>query len=369
MVVAYLLYCGFKSSAIDARAFYDWTRTMDGKGLTIISQIRYVHYFEQQLRILKSRQHEVRTEQDRSPACILHRVRIHTIPHFNSDGSCDPSIAIDVKSEIDHEPYCVFQSPTTRRGSGERPRSQDSSVRSRASFEATYKRTGTIAAPADFKDVKAESEPGVGTRVAGDFKVPQFDFDLDIEFKILSERVLVQLTVSDEGRSKIMFFFWLHSAFLTQPPPEMAGKSRQLTDQECVAEGLPLTSWSLVLSKHEIDKAAKDSRCAHFDPDFRVELFFRPLSGEYGSGSALETARANALARLESSADFEHPLHADKDAYEKYLKSASSAGRTEISFQAWLLGGDLGNGHSNCASPLSPASLPGSSLVFTSEIK
>ena len=40
IVVAYLMYSGFKASAAEARSFYDWARTTDGKGLTIISQVR-----------------------------------------------------------------------------------------------------------------------------------------------------------------------------------------------------------------------------------------------------------------------------------------------------------------------------------------
>lgn len=44
MVVSYLMYCGFKSSAQEARRFYDWARTTDGKGVTIISQVCQVQF-------------------------------------------------------------------------------------------------------------------------------------------------------------------------------------------------------------------------------------------------------------------------------------------------------------------------------------
>ncbi len=40
VVVSYLLYCGFRPDAAAARAYYDSERTKDGKGLTIISQVR-----------------------------------------------------------------------------------------------------------------------------------------------------------------------------------------------------------------------------------------------------------------------------------------------------------------------------------------
>ena len=47
------MYCGHQPSAESARLYYDWIRTKDGKGLTIVSQIRYAHYFELVLRSLR----------------------------------------------------------------------------------------------------------------------------------------------------------------------------------------------------------------------------------------------------------------------------------------------------------------------------
>ena len=176
IVVSYLLYCGFKSSAADARKFYDWARTVDGKGLTIISQIRYVHYFEQQLSLIKHGRELLRPEQSRAPLCSLHRVRIHTVPHFNKEGGCDPWLRIEVKSEQDHELYCVFQSPSIKRLSYDLSRhgSQDPSIKSRASLESVLQ--GAVPAPpqvvqSDKKDISTELDPATGTRIAGDFKV------------------------------------------------------------------------------------------------------------------------------------------------------------------------------------------------------
>ena len=120
----------------------------------------------------------------------------------------------------------------------------------------------------------------------------------------------------------------------------MAGISRKLEDEECALENLPTSSWSLVLSKHEIDRAAKDTRCAHFDPDFQVELFFKPLTGESSAIPFLDAAKVqkSASMRIESSGDqVERPLQDDKDGYERYKTSASAQGLQEMSFQAWLL--------------------------------
>lgn len=84
MIICYLLYCGLTTSATAARKFYDTSRTFDGKGLTIISQIRYVHYFEELLRRRKSGE-QLRVTENKSQALRLLRVRMHTIPHMDRD--------------------------------------------------------------------------------------------------------------------------------------------------------------------------------------------------------------------------------------------------------------------------------------------
>ena len=171
VLVAYLLYCGLKSTAAEALEFYGWSRTSDGKGVTIVSQIRYAHYFEEQLRQIKRCQETVQAEQNLAPAFLIHRVRMHTIPHFNSDGGCSPSLTIEVKSEVDHETYQVFQSSSISPARAAAvPRGV--SLRSRGSFEKMIM-IGSIDSmlSLDSIEVAAEPVPGVGTRVAGDVKV------------------------------------------------------------------------------------------------------------------------------------------------------------------------------------------------------
>jgi hypothetical protein len=108
------------------------------------------------------------------------------------------------------------------------------------------------------------------------------------------------------------------------------------------AEGLTEGEWSLTLNKPEIDRAAKDDRCAHFDPDFRVERLLNPLPGEAGTGPARDAAReaaeaAAAAAGSTAGAIFEaedanvQPLQADREAYQRHVQAG---------FYAWLLGED-----------------------------
>jgi hypothetical protein len=168
ILVAYLLYSGNKSTAAEALDFYGWSRTTDGKGVTITSQIRYVHYFEQQLRQIKQGRDIIKTGQDMAPAVLIHRVRMHPVPHFNSDGSCSPSLTINIKSEVDHQEYTVFQSSAVLplRAAAT---SRHSSLRLLGPFEK-IRMVGSKVSP-DLIDVAAEPMPGVGLRVAGDFKV------------------------------------------------------------------------------------------------------------------------------------------------------------------------------------------------------
>ena len=81
MVAAFLVHAGAAKSAAEAlKAFAD-ERTRDGKGVTIPSQIRYVHYYEQVRKI------------GRLPRPLTFRVRhvrLWTIPSLDFDGGCDP---------------------------------------------------------------------------------------------------------------------------------------------------------------------------------------------------------------------------------------------------------------------------------------
>lgn len=79
IVSAYLVFAGLAPSTTAAIKMFGDVRTHDGKGITIPSQMRYVHYLEQSLKA------------PFPPAVYkLRHIRLHTIPNFDVTGGCDP---------------------------------------------------------------------------------------------------------------------------------------------------------------------------------------------------------------------------------------------------------------------------------------
>lgn len=89
MIAAYLLHSGVCTTAEDALAMFGRERTHNSKGVTIPSQIRYVHYYEALLR---------RAEVFSYTYQITH-IRMITVPNFDpsiTGGGCDPYCVIKV---------------------------------------------------------------------------------------------------------------------------------------------------------------------------------------------------------------------------------------------------------------------------------
>ena len=79
IVAAFLVFAGLQPSATAALRAFGEARTSDGKGVTIPSQMRYVHYFEQSLR-----------RPVVAATYRLQHLRMHTVPNFDVGGGCDP---------------------------------------------------------------------------------------------------------------------------------------------------------------------------------------------------------------------------------------------------------------------------------------
>ena len=193
VIICYMLYCGLTADTLKSRSFYDWQRTDDGKGLTIISQIRYAHYFGEQLRRMKYGGLPYNVSESESPAFTLRRIDLLAIPHFERDGGCNPFVNVYIKSEEDSECFSVYDS-TERCGKAEH-------------IKPSQKRW-------------SHTIPKDGQRIWGD----------------------VRFVVSNADSffaPKSMFSMWIHTQFVTKPPPEMCGKSRLLSQEECEGQNLP----------------------------------------------------------------------------------------------------------------------------------
>lgn len=91
MIAAYLQYAGICKSADEALAFFADKRTLDGKGVTIPSQKRFVGYFGEFLSLYMQKDNPF---PEHARPITLSGIRMCTVPHFDSDGGCDPYFTV-----------------------------------------------------------------------------------------------------------------------------------------------------------------------------------------------------------------------------------------------------------------------------------
>eukprot|EP00759_Apiculatamorpha_spiralis_P005729 PhF_6_TR13411/c0_g1_i2/m.21348/K01110/PTEN; phosphatidylinositol-3,4,5-trisphosphate 3-phosphatase and dual-specificity protein phosphatase PTEN len=92
-----VMICSYLSTVLpgglgEAMTKFNTTRTRDGKGVTIPSQIRYMHYYD------KLRK-EMGGVLPANPRVLLQKVILHTTPHFDFDGGCDPFIVLETRDK------------------------------------------------------------------------------------------------------------------------------------------------------------------------------------------------------------------------------------------------------------------------------
>ena len=299
VIVCYLMYGGLHVKARAARKFYDTQRCHDAKGLTIISQIRYAHYFEEYLRRLK-RGFDCPIREKESPAIQLLSVSMHGCP-TTSGGGCEPSLVVSVRSQDDNDESVLFSSrdhaPTER-------------LKGRQLADRSW-------------SLQLHKYVDGGLRCAGDIKL----------------RIDDTVPGLTGAKAKPICWVWVHSQFMQQPPDSMAGRARALSSDECVAAGLPLGTFSLLFSKPEIDGAAKDIKNTHFPGKFALEIFWKFLEGEVGTGPALETAVNDCRGQDPDAYDkkLESMMLEEKIAYQKHCRDAQREGTKALSWSEYVL--------------------------------
>lgn len=166
IIAAYLLLTGEFDTAAEALEYFGHCRTLDTKGVTIPSQIRYVHYFE---RWIKS------PHFDELPTArmTLNKIRLISVPDFAGDGSCTPYFVVAKGYQDD------------------------------TGAEVEYDLRQRLASTVGPGSQRVE-------RVIG--SEPYIDFDTELE---LSGDVSIQFCHSEaRGGSKHMCEVWLHTAFI-----------------------------------------------------------------------------------------------------------------------------------------------------------
>lgn len=213
VIAAYLLRAGEFDDVDDALAYYAHCRTLNGKGVTIPSQVRYVHYY--------GRWFDSDMYHEPLPAATLTLLKIRAVgvPRFSGHGDkagCTPYYRVrqyGCSSETGQmEEHSFFD---LKVHGDEAPWLQSS-----ASTEQILIRRAVA------------SQPFV-------------DFDTRLE---LSGNVLLELVHADRGNGTKMCSMWFHTAFVHHK--------------------------KIVFTKAHIDKACKDADCHHFPAHFQIELYF-----------------------------------------------------------------------------------------------
>ena len=87
VIAAYLLFANEFDTHDEALDYFGVCRTVNGKGVTIPSQIRYVNYFGQVVNTMGGVVPE-------PPVVVLTKIRMYTVPDFDPTGGCDPYFVV-----------------------------------------------------------------------------------------------------------------------------------------------------------------------------------------------------------------------------------------------------------------------------------
>ncbi len=211
----YLLHSGVCKTATEALTKFATERTADGKGVTIPSQIRYVHYYE---KIMKAPIYN-----GHSPSFKVIRVKMNSTPNFDLGGGCNPYFQVRHATTITNEDGTVGY--------------KESKIYDQSKWDKKFKFYKDSAI--DIDCVEGNPSPVI---ISGDVKFMFFDHD--------------DLSADDK-----MFHFWINTTFLEEIETPVGGATHYLK-----------------LEKKDLDKAVKDKKHSKFKKDFYVEVFFELLS-------------------------------------------------------------------------------------------
>jgi phosphatidylinositol-3,4,5-trisphosphate 3-phosphatase/dual-specificity protein phosphatase PTEN len=224
IIACFLLFENFCRTAEEALDYFGVKRTSNGKGVTIPSQRRYVHYFAEFLQQYRTSSGGISGNTPDAPS-VNHRLRLkhirfHTVPNFDVGGGCDPFFVVKGPPPAEKTLY-DYRKELKAKG-----------LKVQGCHEKGRTHVDLMIPDGDARDAALH----IGCVLAGDVKFCFRDQD--------------KLSGDDP-----MFHVWLNTNFIR-------------------AE----TGYHIVLTKNECDKAVKDKKCEKFDAAFKIEFWFTPIA-------------------------------------------------------------------------------------------
>jgi hypothetical protein len=239
-IACYLLYTNRFPTAPGSLQYYAEMRTKNKKGVTIPSQVRYVHYFDRYL-------HHLRVTEGAN--CSVPALPCHVAQYERAEILKRQQAA----ASVDYAPLCSDQEHDlvlthVRMHGFTAPRASmfftlENLQRSDYKYEYTSK--------GDLQPVKIKGANVAATTMEWDLSKSKSKAEVALRTDV---RIIIKLTKM--LKAKKICQFWFHTRFVA--PND--GK----TD-----------TCSMMLTKPELDTAVKDTKHKAYSADFRIELVFK----------------------------------------------------------------------------------------------
>jgi phosphatidylinositol-3,4,5-trisphosphate 3-phosphatase and dual-specificity protein phosphatase PTEN len=228
MIASYLLHSGICQSAEDALAMFGRERTHNGKGVTIPSQIRYVHYYENLLR---------RRDVISYTFQITH-IRLITVPNFDpsiTGGGCDPYLIVKMLFPIDLQTSTTTAASAAAAGGGTSTTTSGSNIYKQKTIFNQFLETKKVKKYYPSEKCIDMDLSSSNVKIRGDVNLMFYDHDV---------------YSSDDKMCQI----WINTAFIEKN--------------------------YLIFDKSVIDRACKDKYNRAFDADFKIEIYLHRVEDD-----------------------------------------------------------------------------------------
>jgi len=235
MICAYLLYSKEWATASDAMSFYAAMRTYNKKGVTIPSQIRYIHYFGS---VVQSG-----SQMPQLKPVLLKNIQFQTVPKVQHFTDIRFSVYV-LKTLV----YTFKDNPKLRSNKflpSNRTSKNKSQLATVSSTEGSPPRDSSFPEDGDTPEYLI-------------FECPPIPICGDIKMEFYEKETF--------GSDQKLFAFWFNTSFAVEDPHNPG-------------------SFSVEIGKEGLDKANKDKQCKTFRENFKVICNFQALEPNDGKSS------------------------------------------------------------------------------------